>query len=880
MKPPESRRARESAPAVERWAERTYARLLHAYPRPFRDEYAGEMRAAFRERLRDARNRRQPSAVAGLWFGVVIDTAVTAIGEHLGALRRDVRDGARALTSRQALPSTAAAVVTLALAAGAVTAIFSLVYAVLLAPLPYRDSERVVRLWDTNAVLELPRFASSVPNFVDWQQRARSFERLAALRDADANLTGGGTPERLVGVAASASLWPLLGIEPIVGRTFAPDEDRSGGPAVVLVSEGLWRRRFGGDPGLPGRVVRVNGAPHTVVGVVPQDAGFTTEVDVWLPLAPDPAHESRGDRRLAVIGRLAPGVTLASADDEMKRIAAAIEQEHPHPDRGWRVRVVPIREWLIDRGLEARLLLLLAAVTLLLLVAAANVANLQLARAMARAREIGLRMALGASRARLARQLATESALLALAGGALGLGLAAALVRILPAVLPASVPRADGLALNGPVLLVALATTGLTTMLFGLLPAWIGAAGDPQVALAQSGRSVATGRGTPLQRALVAAQVALAMMLAVGAALLVQSFAKLQKVPLGFDADGVLTARVFRPTFEERYARDLEFYQAVLREVRALPGVTAAGFASEVPFGEGNTTMSIGPIPRPAHIPETGVQVSWRIVTSGYLEALGVPLRRGRLFGESDRGRPVLLNESLAARLWPNGEDPVGRTVFISNGQVLTVTGIVGDIRQLGLDEPVTPTMYFHPRFLWNTMTLAVRTAGDPAALAAPVRAAVRRVDPAQPLFEVRPLRTLVHSSAAQPRVNALLLGAFAGTALLLAAVGVAGVVACGVARRTRELAVRLALGASPARLLRDVMAQGLRMTTVGMLVGVIAAAALARAMSGVLFGVQPHDPGAFVAAAVTLLLAALVATWLPARRAMRIDAMETLRGE
>ena len=290
--------------------------------------------------------------------------------------------------------------------------------------------------------------------------------------------------------------------------------------------------------------------------------------------------------------------------------------------------------------------------------------------------------------------------------------------------------------------------------------------------------------------------------------------------------------------------------------------------------------MSIGPIPRPPHIPETGVQVSWRIVTPGYLEALGVPLRRGRLFDESDRGRPVLLNESLAARLWPNGEDPIGRTVFISNGQVLTVTGIVGDIRQLGLDEPVTPTMYLHPRFLWDTMTLAVRTGGDPASLAAAVRAAARRVDPEQPLFEVHPLRTLVHSSAAQPRVNALLLGAFAGTALLLAAVGVAGVVACGVARRTRELAVRLALGASPSRLLRDVMAQGLRMTIVGVLAGVIAAAALARAMSGVLFGVQPHEPGAFIAAAVTLLLAALLATWLPARRAMRIDAMETLRGE
>jgi putative ABC transport system permease protein len=869
------------ADSVERtWAERAYAGLLHAYPRAFRDEYAREMRATFRDRLQDVSERRGPLAVVALWIAVLLDTVITAAREHLDALRPDVRDGYRALTGRQALASSSAAVATLALAAGAVTAIFSIVYAVLLAPLPYREPERVVRLWDTNAVLDLPRFASSVPNFLDWQQRARSFEALAALRAADANLTGNGAPERVMGVAASATLWPLLGIRPLAGRTFTADEDRPGGPAVVLVSEGLWRRRFGADPGLAGRMVRVNGAPHTVVGVVPQDVGFTRVVDVWLPLAPDAAQESRGDRQLVVIGRLASGVSVARADEEMKRIAATIEQEHPHPDRGWRVRVVPIREWLIESGLETRLLLLMVAVTLLLLVACANVANLQLARSMSRVREMGLRIALGASRARLMRQLATESALLAAAGGAAGLALAAALVRIVPALLPDSVPRAGGIALNAPVLLVALGTTMLTTMLFGVLPAVLASKTDPQTALTQAGRAVAEGRGRGVQRALVAAQLALAMMLAVGAALLVQSLAKLQEVPLGFDPDGILTARVYRPTSEQRYARDLAFYEEVLREIRALPGVEAAGFASTVPFGESNTSMSIGPIPRPPHIPETGVQASWRIVSPAYFEALGVPLRRGRLFDESDRDQPVILSEGLARRLWPNGEDPIGRTVFISNGQVLTVLGVVDDLRQLGLDQPVTPTMYFHPHFLWPTMTLAVRTAGDPAALAAAVRAAVQRVDPDQPLFEVRPLRTLIQSSAAQPRLNTILLGAFAGVALLLAAVGVAGVVACSVARRTRELAVRLALGASPRRVLRDVMGQGLRTTLVGVIAGLVAAVALAGFLSSVLFGVQPRDPRAFAAAGVTLLLVALFASWLPARRAMAIDAMETLRGE
>jgi putative ABC transport system permease protein len=631
---------------------------------------------------------------------------------------------------------------------------------------------------------------------------------------------------------------------------------------------------------VPGRVVRVNGTPHVIVGVVPQDVGFTSEVDVWLPLAPDAANESRGDRRLAVIGRLAPGATVAQADEEMKRIAADLEQEHAGRDKGWRVRVAPIRQWLVQTGVQTRLLLLMAAVTLLLLVACANVANLQLARSLSRGREIGLRMALGASRARLARQLATESALLAAAGSAVGLALAAALVRMLPAVLPDSVPRATAIALNAPVLLIALGATILTTMLFGLLPALLASRSDPHAALAHTGRSVAEGRGTPMQRALVGVQLALATVLAVGAALLVQSLGHLQDVPLGFDPDRVLTARVFRPSSEDRHARDLAFYEAVLRDVRTLPGVKAAGFASEVPFGEGNTSMSIGPIPRPAHIPATGIQVSWRIVTSGYFEALGVGLRRGRSFGASEPGSTVILTEALASRLWPKKEDPVGRTVFISNGQVLTVIGIVGDTRQLSLDQPPTLTMYFPPRFLWPTMTLAVRTDGDPAALAASVRAAVQRVDRDQPVFDVRPLGTLVRSSATEPRLNAILLGTFAGLAMLLAAVGVAGVVACSVARRTRELAVRLALGASRGRVLGDVMGQGVRMTVVGVVAGLIAAAAFSRLLASVLYGVQPHDAAVFAAAGGVLLLAALLASWLPARRAMSIDAMETLKGE
>ena len=875
-----------TSPNGERWADRVYAGLLRAYPGPFRDEYGAEMRAAFRYRLQEESEPSWRPRVAVLWLAVLIDTFFTATGEHLDQIRRDVRDGWRALTRRETLPPSGAAVLTLAVGIAAVTTIFSVTHAVLLAPLPYHDPGRIVRLWDTNTTLDIQRFSSSVPNFVDWQERARSFAGLAAIRDADANLTGRGEPERVMGLAASAALWPLLGIQPIIGRTFTSDEDRPGGPAVVLVSEGLWRRRFGADARLPGQTLQVNGAQHTIVGVVPQDVGFTSEADVWLPLAPDPDRESRGDRRLAIVGRLAPGVTVAQADAEMDRIAAGIEREHVSRDRGWRVRVAPIREWLIDSGLQARLLLLLGAVALLLLVACTNVASLQLARSLSRAHELGLRMALGASRRRLIRQLVTESALLAAAGGAVGLLLAGALVQLLPAVLPDSVPRREAVALNAPVLLVALAVTGITALLFGVLPAVLASGTDPHTALARAGRSVATGRGTLMQRALVAAQLTLAMMLAVGAALLVQSFAKLQDVTLGFDPDRVLTARVYRPfNSEESAARALAFYDAVLREVRALPGVEAAGFASAVPFGEGNTSMSIGPIPRPAHIPELGLQVSWRSITDGYLEALAVPVLRGsveRSFVEAREARgPIVLSEGLAKRLWPGGEDPIGREVFLSSGQLSVVVGVVGDVRQLHLGQPPTPTMYFPSAYaLWPTMTLAVRTPGDPATLSGAVRAAVQRVDPTQPLFEVRRMRTLLHDSAAQPRLNTILLGSFAGVALLLAAVGVAGVVACSITRRTRELAVRLALGASAPRVLREVMGQGVRLSVIGMAGGLLAAALLVRFLSSVLFGVDPHDPSAFAAAAVVLLAAALVASWLPARRVTRIDPMLVLRGE
>lgn len=868
----------KSQPAVPLWADRVFSTLLLAYPASFREEYRGEMRAAFRGRW------REEGGALTLWLSVLLDTLATAVREHGEMLARDVRYAWRSLTGRRNWAFTSAALITLALGIGAVTAIFTVVHAVLLAPLPFREPDRVVFLTDTHAARGIDEFSSSMPNFRTWTETVRSFSSLVAIRDANVNLTEGDQPERVNGLAVSADFWKTLGMPPVAGRAFVPSDDVPGHAAVTMISEGLWKRRYGGERSLIGRTINVNLVPHVVIGIIPQDVGFASNIDLWLPLGRDPeADDSRGDRRLLVLGRLAPGITLQQAQDEMERISVQLDREFPDANEGWRVRVVPARSWIVDEDIDQRLRILLTAVALLLLVAATNVANLQIARASGRVREVAVRLALGASRSRLVRQMITESLVLTATGGALGLALAWLAVKAAGSMPPEIVPRLGGsLSLSMPALLVAGLCIGATALLGGLLPASVAVRSGVHGALQSAGRSTTAGR-SPSRQALVALQLAMATALVVCAALLTQSLIRLQNVPLGFDdPNHLLTARLTRSVSTEDATKENQsFFESTLEEIRTLPGVTSAAVTSEVPFGPIDTGMSVLPLPRPENVPEEGIQASWRLITADYFQTMRIPLLRGRAFTRDESPkRNLLLSKGLARRLWPGGEDPVDREVKLSNGQTFRVIGVVGDVRQVGLAEDPTPTFYMSTaRFLMPTMTLVVRTATEePTSLSQSIRQVVKRLDPRQPVSDFQTMRTAVRANAAAPRLNTILLASFAGLALLLAVVGVAGVVGYAVGQRTRELAVRLALGSSPGQAVRLVMRSGLGICTIGILVGLAVSLALGRAVAGVLYGVDAYDPATLLLTAAVLFGAAAYACWLPARRVARISPSLTLR--
>ncbi len=862
------------------WADRVYGALLLAYPVPFREEHSREMRAAFRSRWHEERREHGVTGLARLWLSVLLDTLSTAARWQSDTLARDLRYAWRTLTDRRSRGFSTAALLTLAIGIGAVTAIFTIVHAVLLAPLPYREPDRVVRLRDTNPSRGIESFTSSAPNFRSWQS-AQAFSHLSALRGADSNLADGAEPVRVSGLKVSANFWDMLGIRPVAGRSFLPDEGVPDSVPVAMIGEGLWKRRYGGDMAAIGRTVDVNRVPRVIIGIAPDDVGFASGIDLWLPLNDPVSDDNRGDHQLIVFGRLAPGVTLPQAQEEMSALSSQLEREFPEDNGGWSVVVDPMRRFIVAAEVVQRLRIVMVAVALLLLVAAINVANLQIARSSGRLNEIGVRLALGASRARLVRQMVTESMLLSAMGGAAGIALAWAGVRAAGAWLPASLPRREALAIDLPVLLLAIVCIALTALLTGLLPARLALRADVQEALKSTGRS-STARRSPARHVLVGAQLALATMLVVGAALLTQSLVRLQHVSLGFaDPERLLTTRLTRSgSGGEMMDRDRDFFRALIEEVGALPGVTSAAVCSEVPFGESPTAMPIAPDGRSARVPGESIQANWRIVTGGFFRTMQIPLRRGRTFEEGrEPWESMILSEGLARRLWPDGRDPIGRQVKLGNNRTYRIVGVVGDVRQLELREDPTPTMYISTSWIvLPTMTLVVRTPTEMAALVQPVRRIVERLDPGQPISAFQTMRSAVATNAAAPRLNAVLVASFAVLALVVAVVGVAGVVGYSVGQRTRELAVRLALGSSPGAAVWHVMRGGLSMCAAGILCGVAAALALGRALSSVLYGVAAHDPPTLVATAIALLAAATLACWLPARRATRISPSRTLR--
>ncbi|MGI9041537.1 MAG: ABC transporter permease [Gemmatimonadales bacterium] len=801
----------------------------------------------------------------------------------MSTLLHDIRYAPRSL--RHSPGFVAAAVLTLALAIGANTAIFSVVSGVLLRPLPFPQSERLVGVWGHHPAIG--RETASQPDFLDWRAGATSFEKMGAAAQTRATLTGEGEPEVLRGVRATADFLPALGVVPALGRGFLAEEE-SGSASVVVLGHRFWQQRLGADPGAVGRQIQLNGRGHTIVGVLPDGHEFPWEADAWLPLATDTVLPRRSDF-LTVVGRLSPGATLARARNELRAIAGGLEEKFPDSNTGWKVELVGLQEQVVG-SIRPALLVFMGAVGLVLLIACANVANLMLARLTARDREVTIRSALGASRGRLVRQLLTESLVLALAGGALGVLLAVWGVQALRSLGPDTIPRIQEIGLDWRALTFALAVSLVTGLAFGLAPALRLTGGELQGGLREGGRGSTGGSAVRrLRGGLVLAEVALAFMLLIGAGLLLRSFDRLQRVTPGFEAEGVLTARLLLP--RAKYAEDgqqIALYSQLLERLAEVPGVRAAGVVSDAPLGDSPDYIAFALEGAAAPDPNMVQDAEAFTASPGYFDALRMPLLSGRGFAAQDGPDAppvVVINQTLARRFWP-GRDPLGERITFGNpadsaAEWRTVVGVVGDIRHVSLDRQPYGQIYLplaqQPQ---RFMVIAVRSAGDPGQALGALRYTLAQLDSDLPLSEVRTMEDRIAGSLARPRVSALLLGGFAASALLLAAIGIYGVISYGVAQRTRELGIRMALGAGSTVLLRLVVIQGMAPVLAGIALGCLGAWAGGRLLQSMLFGVGANDPATFVAVAVFLTAVALAASFVPARRAARSDPMAALRAE
>jgi putative ABC transport system permease protein len=870
--------------------DRLYRRLINAYPADFRDEYGGEMARLFRDRCRREGWLR-------VLFEALPDLIWSAWREHMESIGRDIRYSFRSL--RQAPAFAAAAILTLALGIGANTAIFSIAHAVLLRPLPFNDPQQLVQVWENNRQRNDPRYGVAPGNFSDWRTRNTVFQQMAAYATyLSMNLTGQGEPARLQGARVSANLFPLLGIAPALGRNFLDEEDRPGGNRVAVLAHTLWQNRFGSDAGIVGQPVSLNDEVFTVIGVLPADFQLpyhspgpqqVQQIDVFVPLAMDSKEsQHRGTHPLRVLARLKPGVALEQAQSEMEALAAQIEKENPEDNVGKSVTLVALHEQLVG-DFRLALLVLLGAVAAVLLIACSNVANLLLARALARRKEMVIRAALGAGRSRLVRQLLTESLLLAASGGLAGIALAywaTGMVRRLAAA-DISIPRAQDISLNTEVLAYAFGLSMFTALVFGLAPALIACKVNLNDALKQSTRNSTRGAFEfRLRGLLVVSQIALATMLLIGAGLLLRSLWQLQSVDPGFRPARILSMELSLP--QSRYKEPPQvnsFYDRLIERVASLPGVQSVAGAAYVPFSGSANAWSFhieGRAPLPTgHYRMAG----WRPVTANYFPTMGIALVRGRTFTPADTaGAPptVVINQTMAREFWP-GEDPLGQHLKFGGGPWRDIVGIVEDVHHSRLDSPPIAEMYFAYQQLgmaWRSITLLARAEGEPAGLAASLRSVVRELDPDLPVYNVRALDTLLSASLSRPRSNLWLLVVFAATAVILASLGLYGVMNYAVSQRVPEIGIRTALGARPGDVVRLILRQGTAFILLGVLLGLGGAYAMSRVMETLVFGITTTDAPTFVAAAALLGAVALTASYLPARRAARVDPLVALRAE
>lgn len=818
----------------------------------------------------------------------------------MNRLKQDLRYAIRTLRNKPGF--TLIAILTLALGIGANTAIFSVVNAVVLRPLPYAEPDRLMTLWETMPGSDQRSVAPG--NFVDWRTQNKTFQDMAATFYANFNLTSDGEPDRIDGATITSNLMSVLGASAQLGRTFQPDDDEHQDRSVALISDGLWKRRFGADQSVVGRSITIDETPHTIVGVMSRGFQFPARSDLWvlgrnrgavpaslisqLPTN-DWVHE-RDAHFIRVIGRLRPGVTLSQAQSDIAGITRRMEQEFPQSNGGLGSNVVPLHAQVVG-DVRGMLFILLGAVGFVLLIACTNVANLMLARATQRDREIAIRTAVGASRLRLIRQLLTESLLLSIVGGLAGLMVSIWAVAVFVKLSPGDIPRLDEASVDLRLLGFTLLVSLLTGVGFGLLPAFQATRTNLNSALKEGGTKASEGRHRRGARnVLVVTEIALAQVLLVGAALLAISYVRVTQIDPGFNPNRVLTAKIAPAAkkYPDPKSRST-FYATVLEHLQGLPGVESAGMVMSLPLTGSSMNRGFRVEGRPVPKADENVTMDFQIVSPGYFSTLEIPIKRGRGLSAADTETSehvIVINDTMARRYWPN-EDPVGRRMGIGESSKdtswRTIVGVVGDNRHASLSEPPVPTAFIAYRQdleSWPRMGFVIKAKTDAASLTSAVRKELAAIDPAQPVYAIEPLENLLHASVAQRRFIMMLLGSLSAIALTLAMVGVYGVISFSVSERTQEIGIRMALGARAADVLRMVLGQGIRITLVGILIGVAAAFALTRLLSSLLFAVSATDLRTFSIVAGLLAAVALLACYIPARRATKVDPLVALRYE
>jgi putative ABC transport system permease protein len=880
--------------AVPRWAEAVYSALLRLYPGPFRDDYASEMRAAFRARWRDEVSGWGLPAVpfaASLYF----DTITTALEEQRLMLFNDLRYALRTLRLSPAFTLTA--VLTLALGVGATSSIFSVVDAVALRPLPYPNPKELMVLVGNVQRTQVERRGNSYPDYLDWKSQSRSFAAMAAA-DSGTGVLQEGEPERVNGEFVSPDYFRILGITPMFGRLFTADDDVPG-RAVVLLSHRIWQRRFNSDPRVVGRAVRINSRSFTVIGVLPPGfTGITDTAEMWTPFAAMMSEsflKNRGTRGFQALARLAPNATQSSAQAEMNTISKALETAYPATNEKRGVEVSPLEREIFG-DIRPTLWTLMGAVALVLLLACVNVANLQVARAEARQRELAVRTALGAGRGRLIRQLMTESFLVAGLGAALGFAIATAAVPALVAISPVELPTFAQPAVNMTVLLFTVALALAAGIALGIAPALHAPAAHPQDALRGTGRGTSSKAAQRLRGSLVIAEVSVALVLLAGAGLLVESLRRLTAIKPGFNPDRLVGLMVGLPRMDGPAAAAGDSNPAagvtgreVLARVRALPGIESAAIASDMPLGGDSSAVFYAAEGQPVTDAQSRPRAYVHRVTPTYFATTGITIESGRTFLEEEldaRDRPVVIvSSSLARRFWP-GADPIGKRIRFgaaeSTAPWMSIVGVTNEVKHRGLPDNPTPDpdIYLPFSARQRTMSLLVRAPNDSAPLTSAIRAAVRELEPGAVVYNSRTMRERVARQTARQRFAGWLMGVFAGTALLLATVGLYGVLAYTVTQRTQELGIRIALGADRANVLTHVVRAGMVMVGIGLAIGLAAAIGLARLARTQLYGVSPSDPLTLAGVIAVLAAASLAACLIPAMRATRIDPLVALRQE